>query len=832
MRTAVVIWMLVVSAAGAADALKRFQPVVDAHGQLVVAAVVVTDSPYRADISGKTDTADVIQRAMVDTAAQGGGTVFLPAGRYRLDKHLALPATVTLCGQWRKPEPGEPLSGTVLLAYADPQNAAGPALLSSPDCGHANVQNLAIYYPQQDPLRPVPYPFSIDGRVAYVRNITLVNSYQGILMSNFSGSSVADIYGTVLKRGLVLKSSCELCSCYNLRFSSEYWIRLPEVAMNGAGAAAVRKFITGELVAVQVGKVDGLSFYQASLAESKTPVLVKMEQDEAKVMVAPWSEYGFGGGLARVEGRRTDVDLNGWYFRTHYFDLDHYPQLAERQYQFASLRQAAKHGIDNIYQAADFGVQADGSADDSPALQRTLDHAGKAGGGTVLLPRGTSVLKAAVTVPTGVELRGGYLGVPVRAWYNQISTLMIDCDADTKDTEHAPAAINLQRQAGLRGVNVCHAKNLWELDSQGKLVIHPYPYAVRGLGQDVYIYDVGMPNAYQGIDLGAARCDGAQVVGLWGTMYRYGIRVGAGSDGVQLENINMDVGPLESDCRLAKLAPATANRRSVLQGYLDDHAVNYLLGDCTRLKSFHLAGFAPRRFLEFVDQGSGGCRNAQLWSSIFDVPKVELARFAAGEQITFYGLFATGGRDHHSLWAEFDDSFHGTVDVYGLCQQQSFNNRPFLAGPEKLRIHLEHSLTTGRPVTASSSIAGGGPENAVDGDARTLWQSEDRQGPHWLTVELVQPSLITRWRVHGAGTFRPALENMAEAELLGSLDGSTYFKMAGFNNNRQDWVDMPVRYETPVRFVRLQVVKAEGPGASSNRARIAQFDVFGRGVGP
>ena len=101
----------------------------------------------------------------------------------------------------------------------------------------------------------------------------------------------------------------------------------------------------------------------------------------------------------------------------------------------------------------------------------------------------------------------------------------------------------------------CHAKNLWELDGQGKLVIHPYPYAVRGLGKDVYIYDVSITNAYHGIDLGAVRCDGAQVVGLWGTMFHYGIRVGAGSDRVQLENINIDVGPLESDCRLAAQVP-------------------------------------------------------------------------------------------------------------------------------------------------------------------------------------------------------------------------------------------------------------------------------------
>jgi len=811
----------------AAAPFQRFEPVCDADGQLIVAAAVVTTPPYPADLTGNADASDTIQRAMADVAAHGGGTVYLPAGRYRLDKHLALPATVSLCGQWRPPQPGQPLAGTVLLAYADKGAAAGPALLSPPACGHANVFNLAIYYPEQNPLIPVAYPFSIEGRVAYVHNITLVNSYQGIMMSNFSGGSIADIYGTVLRRGLVLKGSCELCSCRNLRFGSDYWTDLPAAAVTPEGKAAVHSFLTRELIAVQIGKVDGLSFYNAQLAESHTPVLVAMEDDEEKVMMAPRSQYGFGGGLAKVDGRRTDTALDGWYFGTHYFDLDNYPQLAGRQYVSAAPRHAARSGPAAIYQSADFGVAADGATDDAPALQRALDQAGKAGGGTVLLPRGRAVLRAPLTIPTGVELRGGYHEVLVRPWYNNITTIIIDTGADTPDAAHAAAAISLEPGAGLRGVNLSHAQNLGELDAQGKLLIHPYPYAVRALGKNAYVYDICLSNAYQGIDLGAARCAGAQIVGLWGTLFHYGIHVGAGSDGVQLENINIDIGPLESDPRFGHQVPAVPNRHKLVEDYLAGHAVNFLLGDATHLTTFHLAGFAPHRFLEFVDEGAGGCRNAQFWSSIFDVPQVELARFTGGGPITFYGLFATGGRDHHALWAEFDPSFHGSVDVYGLCQQLSFNNRPFSAGPDQLQIHLEHSLTTGRPVTASSFAPGCGPENALDGDARTLWQSADAPGPHILTVPLAAPSLITRWRVHGAGTFLPAALNMADAELLGSSDGTHYIKLAEFHNNRQDWVDMPVICDKRVAFVRLQVTRAEAPGTPSNRARIAQFDAFG-----
>lgn len=816
--------LLATASAPAADPFHLFQPVWS-HGELIAAAAIATDAPYHADKTGRTDCSKAIQQALQDVWSHGGGTVYLPAGRYRLDQHLEIPHTVSLCGDWQRPEPGQPLSGTILLAYADRGNADGPPLLNSPKLSHANVFHLTIYYPDQNPTEPVPYPFSVDGKVAYLRGITLVNSYQGIRLSTCSGSSVADIYGTCLKRGLLLQSSSELCSCYRVRLSSDYWTRLPEAKLTPAQAASVRDYVAKELVGIQIGKVDGLSFYDADLSEAHTPVLVKLEEADNAAMIAPRSQYGFGGGLGQVKGARTDVEDHAWYFGTHYFDLDNYPELADRRYTFAPLRLPDRTGPEAVYQASEFGVAGDGVTDDADAMQRALDAAAEAGGGTVLVPHGITLLKHRLTVPSGVELRGGYLGVPVRNWYIKLSTLILDCDADTPDPDRAPAGISLQPAAGLVGLNVCHAKNLWELDAEGKLVVHPYPFAIRGLGDRVYIREVSLPNAYHGIDLGQQRCDGAQVIGLWGTSYQMGIRVGAGSDRVRLENINLDVGPLSSDYRLVtgfKDVPG-AEKRKVLQQYVSEHAVSFVLGDCTRLTTWDLAGFNPYRFMEFIDQGAGGCRDASFWSSIFDVPTVEMARFRGGGRVAFYGLFTTGGRDDHSLWAEFDPTFGGSIDVYGLCQQRRFNNRPFEVGSETLRIHLEHSLTTGRPATADSGDA----RLALDADPRTRWQSSDTPGPHTLTVELAQPTVITRWRVHNAGNYLPHSLNTLAAELSGSVDGERWVKLAEFRSNNQDWVDLPLESDVAAKFVRLTVTQAQKAGTGSNQANIAAFDAWG-----
>jgi hypothetical protein len=106
-------------------------------------------------------------------------------------------------------------------------------------------------------------------------------------------------------------------------------------------------------------------------------------------------------------------------------------------------------------------------------------------------------------------------------------------------------------------------------------------------------------------------------------------------------------------------------------------------------------------------------------------------------------------------------------------------------------------------------------------------ETEERPGPHLLTVELAAPSLVTRWRLHNAGNFRSSAENVRATELYGSVDGNRYFKIAAFANNSQAWVDLPVTCEQAVHYVQLRVIQAQQPAAMSERAWIAAFDVFG-----
>jgi len=645
------------------------------------------------------------------------------------------------------------------------------------------------------------------------------------MMSDFSGSSVSGVYGTVLNRGLVLKSSGELGSVYNIRLDSSYWAQLPDAAMSPASTANVKKYMASNLTGLQVGKVDGLSLYNADLRSAKTPVLVMMEADEQKIMVTSSDQYGFGGGLGKVIGHRTDVSRDAWYFGTHYFDLDNYPDLVGRSYEFASLRHAAKTSLADVYQASAFGVKADGATDDAAALQKALDTAGAAGGGTVLLPHGTTLVKSPLHVPSGVELRGGNLPVPLRPWLI-VCCLLLAHGQDTTQPATAEAGITLADHAGLRGIDICDATNLWQLDSSGMPAVHAYPFDVRGSGKDIYVYDSCFTNAYNMIDFGSNRCDGAQVVNLWGCAVKTGIFIGGGSANVQLENVSIDIGPLGSDPHWNWHFDSKI--RNACQDILSRESTTFIFGDSTKLSTFHLSGFAPHLFMQFIDQGNGGATDAAFWSSIFDVPAVETVRLSGAHSVDFLGLFATGGGDGHSNCFEADPSFTGKVNFYGPCQQTSFCNHPDKIGVEHLQIHLEHSLTTGRKVVDVSSVeAGSAAQNALDGKPDTFWASKDVPGIHSLTVQLDEPSIATRFRLHCAGDYLGKNLNTSDATLEGSMDGQTFFELASFKANTKNWVDMPVDNASPVMFVRLLVGKPEQPGQVSNRSFVANFDVFG-----
>ena len=187
---------------------------------------------------GITDDTEAFQTALNklklinNVATRFGGTVFVPSGKYVIKGNLTIPKGVTLRGEWKKPVKGEPIEGTILMAYAGrgDENAT-PLITMEPAAG---VMDLAIWYPEQTPDNIVPYPASIvmgkpkhfGNEYCNVKNITLVNSYIGIAISRVNGGGCPvfyDIYGSPLSVGIEIDYIADVGRIDRVDFSPAYW---------------------------------------------------------------------------------------------------------------------------------------------------------------------------------------------------------------------------------------------------------------------------------------------------------------------------------------------------------------------------------------------------------------------------------------------------------------------------------------------------------------------------------------------------------------------------------------------------------------------------------
>ena len=196
----------------------------------VVIAYSVTD--YNITGDGVTDVTQQFQHLLNQLGSLGGGTLFVPEGKYVIKGNLLIPKGITLRGEWKKPGKGELLAGTILMAYAGKGNEnATPFITMEPSSA---VMDLAIWYPEQSPSDITPYPPSVEfGKPNYfgnencnAKNITLVNSYAGIAFSRKNGGTcptINGVYGTPLSRGIEIDNIVDVGRIEWIDFSPDYW---------------------------------------------------------------------------------------------------------------------------------------------------------------------------------------------------------------------------------------------------------------------------------------------------------------------------------------------------------------------------------------------------------------------------------------------------------------------------------------------------------------------------------------------------------------------------------------------------------------------------------
>jgi len=206
------------------------------NDEAVVADLVVTDKPYKADPTGRKDNTAIFQRAIGDLYEVGGGVIYIPAGIYRFNGNLTMPGGISLRGDWKSPLDGGSGKGTILAVYGGRGQAEGKPFILATD-GESAIRNLSFWYPEQmiDNVQPYPPTVSRAHRAVLYYNLTFYNSYEGMSCVHAAGKpNHENIYGTFLKRGIYNDNNLEYGFIDRVYISPAIWADAPADVIKNA----------------------------------------------------------------------------------------------------------------------------------------------------------------------------------------------------------------------------------------------------------------------------------------------------------------------------------------------------------------------------------------------------------------------------------------------------------------------------------------------------------------------------------------------------------------------------------------------------------------------
>ncbi|MCE5258202.1 MAG: hypothetical protein LLG44_03970 [Chloroflexi bacterium] len=188
---------------------------------------IIDASLYGVKPSAQMDQTAALQRAL-DAAGAEGGVVELGAGQYLLAGSLRIPPGVCLRGINQAPQYAKSLHGTVLLATGGRGSENSSAFI---DMGESSAaKGFTIYYPEQsiDDVHPYPWTFHLFSFDQTIENVTLVNSYNAIRCGpeNNGRHILRNIYGTALRRGLLVDGCTDIGRVENVHWHSHWWSSL------------------------------------------------------------------------------------------------------------------------------------------------------------------------------------------------------------------------------------------------------------------------------------------------------------------------------------------------------------------------------------------------------------------------------------------------------------------------------------------------------------------------------------------------------------------------------------------------------------------------------
>jgi len=196
-------------------------------GLSVIAADVADADPCAENGAGTADAAPAIQAAVDACAALGGGTVYLPEGRYALRTPLTMKTAVTLRGEWIDPE-AEPNAGrgTILCCYVGRGDPEGIPQVTMQAC--SGFKNITFFYPEQSVDDPEPYSPTVHqpgGDSVNLENVTMIAVWRGVQCGPKGNElhTLKNVYISPVDMGMFMDVTTDIGRLQNLNISPRYW---------------------------------------------------------------------------------------------------------------------------------------------------------------------------------------------------------------------------------------------------------------------------------------------------------------------------------------------------------------------------------------------------------------------------------------------------------------------------------------------------------------------------------------------------------------------------------------------------------------------------------
>jgi hypothetical protein len=847
-----------------------------------VIGISVADSGATGD--GVTDVTNIFQRSLNTLSKAGGGTLFVPKGKYVIKGNLTIPKGITLRGEWQHPVKGQPLVGTILMAYAGRNNANAAVFITMQPS--SQVQDLAIWYPEQLPDNIVPYPPAIlFGQPNYfgnefcnTKNLTLVNAYDGIVFSVANGGTcpvIWNIYGTPLHKGIQLDNIVDVGRVQYLDFSPLYWSGsgLPNapaagsgyaswIYQNGAGIVMRRNdwtntaFVTiegynvGFWVAESVanpGSFPNGSNYSMNFSNCNTAVQVDGLQTvgimfsrvnisgcASGFVLNPYSKRGaiqlhsctisatsnaisidstVPGSLLMQQTTINSGKINiaGGTFTASDCDFNNGSQknvigprgraiLTGNRYSNGSTFQNNSYYVSSIDDtplslppmpavpaitaethmpsrkvlylatAAPYNAKADGTTDNTTAIQNALNQAGADGGGIVFLPPGHYKVSGHLTVPAHVELKGA----------NDVSSAptgpgsVLEAYADKGNASGTPF-LRLSAGSGIRGLVFNYP------EQKGDLVPNfpVYPYTIQGLGSDLYIINVGIRASYNGVDLFTNKCDNHYVDYLAGHVFHTAVRVGGASTGGRIYNLHFNTIYFAngSESKFGSWANApTKNGDSLVYAYNYNNVSWMELGDCQQETLYNDFVYGAGYGLTMLSEGANAS-GVSVGVSVDGARKAFAFNGMGAAGLPFINTQIVSLNDTANSYIVTNASFTGTADFYSSDYWGNPDNGIQLRGGN-LNLQVANFESPGR-VRWGNVQAG-----TLNLHNSWLWSNSAILNTGAESHLSARSSIIDSSAIHpaNAALWKNNLSNSWSVSIAGALDRKGWTATASANN--------------------------------------------------